>query len=140
MAHALQGRYEEAVALALTEDIHLANVVKMGDIYRTYFEQRGFGRDYRVVADDALAPYRVPSGPARSRRKGPKLLEQLALDLGPDRPRWKLSRLVVASAHKERILGHLVGYFTTELGPLEIFVVPIGPAPGGLMRYEAIFN
>jgi len=31
------------------EDIHLANIVKMGDIYRTYFEQRGFGPDYRVV-------------------------------------------------------------------------------------------
>ncbi len=31
------------------EDIHLANVVKMGDIYRTYFEQRGFGPGYRVV-------------------------------------------------------------------------------------------
>jgi hypothetical protein len=31
------------------EDIHLANIVKMGDIYRTYFEQRGFGKDYRVV-------------------------------------------------------------------------------------------
>jgi hypothetical protein len=30
------------------EDIHLANIVKMGDIYRTYFEQRGFGPDYRV--------------------------------------------------------------------------------------------
>jgi len=31
------------------EDIHLGNVVKMGDIYRTYFEQRGFGPSYRVV-------------------------------------------------------------------------------------------
>jgi len=31
------------------EDIHLANIVKMGDIYRTYFEQRGFGPSYRVV-------------------------------------------------------------------------------------------
>jgi hypothetical protein len=31
------------------EDVHLANIVKMGDIYRTYFEQRGFGRDYRVA-------------------------------------------------------------------------------------------
>jgi hypothetical protein len=29
------------------EDVHLANIVKMGDIYRTYFEQRGFGPDYR---------------------------------------------------------------------------------------------
>ncbi len=27
-----------------------------------------------------------------------------------------------------------------ELGPLELFVVPIGPAPGGLMRYEAVFT
>ena len=31
------------------EDVHLGNVVKMGDIYRTYFEQRGFGPSYRVV-------------------------------------------------------------------------------------------
>ncbi|MFO1497136.1 MAG: CehA/McbA family metallohydrolase [Verrucomicrobiota bacterium] len=39
------------------EDIHLANVVKMGDIYRTYFEQRGFGPDYRVLEGDyALVP------------------------------------------------------------------------------------
>ncbi|HXK62132.1 MAG TPA: CehA/McbA family metallohydrolase, partial [Acidobacteriota bacterium] len=39
------------------EDIHVANVVKMGDIARTYFEQRGFGPDYRVRAQDyILAP------------------------------------------------------------------------------------
>jgi hypothetical protein len=39
------------------EDIHLANVVKMGDIYRTYFEQRGFGPAYRVVDGDyVLSP------------------------------------------------------------------------------------
>jgi hypothetical protein len=30
------------------EGIHLANVVKMGDMYKTYFEQRGFGKAYRV--------------------------------------------------------------------------------------------
>ncbi len=30
------------------EDVRLANIVKMGDIYRTWFEQRGFGKDYRV--------------------------------------------------------------------------------------------
>ncbi len=33
------------------EDIWLANVVKMGDIRRTFFEQRGFGRDFRVIRD-----------------------------------------------------------------------------------------
>src|SRR4029077_18717476 len=40
-------------------------------------------------------------------RRGPRLLEQLALDLGPDRPRWTLSRLVQASPHRERILEYL---------------------------------
>ena len=30
------------------EDVRLANVVKMGDIYRTWFEQRGFGKTFRV--------------------------------------------------------------------------------------------
>jgi len=45
------------MAWVQAEDIHFANVVKMGDIYRTYFEQRGFGRDYRVVEGDfALVP------------------------------------------------------------------------------------
>ncbi len=32
----------------VAEDIHLANVVKMGDIHRTFFQQRGFGKGYRV--------------------------------------------------------------------------------------------
>lgn len=45
------------MAWVQAEDIHLANVVKMGDIYRTYFEQRGFGPDYRVVEGEfALVP------------------------------------------------------------------------------------
>lgn len=39
------------------EDVHLGNVLKMGDIYRTWFEQRGFGPDYRVrEADYILVP------------------------------------------------------------------------------------
>ncbi len=37
------------MAWVQAEDVHLANIVKMGDIYRTYFEQRGFGPAYRVV-------------------------------------------------------------------------------------------
>jgi hypothetical protein len=45
------------LAWVQAEDIHLANIVKMGDIYRTYFEQRGFGPNYRVAAGDyILAP------------------------------------------------------------------------------------
>lgn len=39
------------------EDVHIANIVKMGDIYRTWFEQRGFGREYRVIDGDyVLSP------------------------------------------------------------------------------------
>lgn len=52
-------------------------------------------------------PLRAPTGTRPRRRSGPRLLEQLALDLGPDRPRWRLSRLVEASAHRERILEYL---------------------------------
>jgi hypothetical protein len=40
------------MAWVRAEDIHLANVVKMGDVYRTFFEQRGFGPQYRVADGD----------------------------------------------------------------------------------------
>ena len=45
---------ERLMAWVRAEDIHLANVVKMGDIFRTWFEQRGFGKEYRVVHDDYI--------------------------------------------------------------------------------------
>ena len=45
------------MAWVQAEDVHLANAVKMGDISRTYFEQRGFGPDFRVVEGEyVLAP------------------------------------------------------------------------------------
>jgi hypothetical protein len=45
------------MAWTQAEDVHLANIVKMGDIYRTYFEQRGFGPAFRVVDGEyVLAP------------------------------------------------------------------------------------
>jgi hypothetical protein len=37
------------MAWVKAEDVHLANIVKMGDVYRTYFEQRGFGAAHRVI-------------------------------------------------------------------------------------------
>ncbi|MFH1743079.1 MAG: CehA/McbA family metallohydrolase [bacterium] len=45
---------ENLMAWVQAEDIHLANVVKMGDIHRTWFEQRGFGKEFRVIADDYI--------------------------------------------------------------------------------------
>jgi len=42
---------------AIAEDVRLVNVVKMGDLFRTYFEQRGFGKEYRVEQDSyTLSP------------------------------------------------------------------------------------
>ena len=47
----------QLMAWVQAEDIHLANVAKIGDIYRTYFEQRGFGPGYRVTDGEyVLAP------------------------------------------------------------------------------------
>jgi hypothetical protein len=74
-------------------------------------------------AEPAL-PYRSPNGATRRTRRGPRLLEQLSLDLGPGKPRWRLSRLVVASAHRERILEYLefARKFFPELEGLNIRV------------------
>lgn len=48
---------EQLMTWLQAEDVHLGNVLKMGDIYRTWFEQRGFGPDYRVQdADYILVP------------------------------------------------------------------------------------
>jgi hypothetical protein len=72
-------------------------------------------------------PGRAPSGTRTPRRRGPRVLEQLALDLGPDAPRWTLSRLVVASAHRERILEYLE--FTRRFFPeLEGVSIRVGLA------------
>ncbi len=39
------------------EDLHLANIAKMGDIYMTWFEQRGFGPESRIIdGDRVLSP------------------------------------------------------------------------------------
>ncbi len=67
---------------------------------------------------------RAASAPPRPRRRGPRLLEQLALDLGPERRRWTLSRRVTASAHRERILEHLefARRFFPELEGIDIRV------------------
>jgi len=45
------------IAWTQAEDIHMANVLRMGDARETYFEQYGFGKQGRYAAGDyALAP------------------------------------------------------------------------------------
>ncbi|MEO7866971.1 MAG: hypothetical protein ABIU54_04955, partial [Candidatus Eisenbacteria bacterium] len=66
-------------------------------------------------------PHRAPSPRVRPRRR-PVLLEQLAMDLGPERPRWVFSRLAAKSAHHARIVEHLefARRFFPELDTLTI--------------------
>ncbi|MEP0842419.1 MAG: CehA/McbA family metallohydrolase [Phycisphaerae bacterium] len=42
------------MAWVQAEGIQVANVVKMGDINRTWFEQRGWGKAYRVIEGDTV--------------------------------------------------------------------------------------
>lgn len=39
---------------ALAEDLHVVNVLRMGDIGRTYFEQTGFGKEFRYQQEDRV--------------------------------------------------------------------------------------
>src|SRR5262245_48043724 len=84
-------------------------------------------RGAAVEVVPASVPARAPSGETTRRRRGPRLLEQLALDLGPDRPRWRPSRLVVASVHRERILEHLE-FARTFFPELEGLCIRVGLA------------
>ena len=62
----------------------------------------------RVPASPIPAEVRIRAAISR-RRAGRRVpaLEQLALELGPARPRWSFSRLVLKSPHRARILERL---------------------------------
>lgn len=48
---------DDATALltyAMASDIHVANVLEMGNLSRTWYSQRGFGRDFRVQRGDHI--------------------------------------------------------------------------------------
>ena len=64
----------------------------------------------------------APRLPARRRRVVP--LEQLAFELGPERPRWTFSRRVLQSPHRARICERLefVRRFYPELDPITVRV------------------
>ncbi len=40
------------MAWAQAEDVHVVNILKMSDVYRTWFQQRGFGPAFRVTDGD----------------------------------------------------------------------------------------
>jgi len=93
--------------------------------------RRTDGRAPLASAEAVAAPARhrastaTAARPARRRRAArPILLEQLAMDLGPERPRWTFSRLAARSAHHARIVEHLefARRFFPELAEVTIHV------------------
>ena len=75
-------------------------------LFKRLFQMLSRRKLERARRELSLASFEHPARAPR-RPKGPRLLEQLSLDLGPERPRWTPSRLVVRSPHRERILEYL---------------------------------
>ncbi len=93
------------------EDVHVGNIVKMGDISRTYFEQRGFGPAFRVRDGDyVLAPGQ------ECPRTHNELGHTLALNITAmvrDTARYYLYDLVADTVHAQ---GGLWGYAHVNSG------------------------
>ena len=89
------------------EDLYLANVVEMGDINRTWFRQRGFGRGHRVVSKDhVLSPgQECPRTGARFRLGHALAMNTTSLVRNPDR--YFLYDWMFDRVHRQ---GGLTGY------------------------------
>lgn len=93
------------MAWVQAEDIHLANIVKMGDIYRTYFEQRGFGETFRV-RDGAYILSPGQECPRTHQQLG-HTISMNTQDMVRDTDRYYLYDLVADEVHRQ---GGLWGY------------------------------
>ena len=98
---------ERLMTWVKAEDLHLANVVEMGDINRTYFAQRGFGRQHRVVSGNhVLSPgQECPRTHARFRLGHALAMNTTSLVRNPDR--YFLYDWVFDRVHQQ---GGLTGY------------------------------
>ena len=68
---------------------------------------RGASTERALVEPVRGVGRRAATPKPKRRTRGVRLHEQLALDLGPEAPRWQLSRLVATSPHQARILEHV---------------------------------
>jgi len=89
---------------------------------------RGGGRSRAACREAAPVPARRraqdSADPRKRRTARVRTLEQLAMDLGPERPRWTFSRLAARSPHHARIVEHLefTRRFFPELDGITIHV------------------
>ena len=83
--------------------------------------RRALSRSSRVDPIDRARSPQARGAVVRRRRRVPAL-EQLQMELGPERARWSLSRLVTNSKHRERIMERVefVRRFFPEIESLTI--------------------
>lgn len=96
---------QRLMAWIQAEDIHLANVVKMGDISRTWFEQRGFGKLFRTIDKDyVLSPGQECP---RTHSELGHTISMNITDMVRDTSRYYLYDYVFDTVHEQ---GGLTGY------------------------------
>ncbi len=99
---------------AQAEDVHLANIVEMGDIYRTLFEQRGFGPEFRVLDGQRIL------SPSQECPRTPQLGHTLAMNttsLVRNPERYFLYDEAFDAVHAQ---GGLTGYAHVQSGDFRV--------------------
>jgi hypothetical protein len=69
-----------------------------------------------------------------------RLVEVDRLPTRPGAPRPEPFGLVFAGPRTPVLLQRIHSLQHHDLGPVELFLVALGPGPDGRMRYESIFN
>ena len=89
------------------EDVHLTNVARMGDVSRTFFEQRGFGPQYRIIDGEfVLSPGQEGPRTHGKQRLG-HILGMNITSMVHDTSRYFLYDWVLDAVRKQ---GGLAGY------------------------------
>lgn len=107
---------EMLMTWARAEDVHVMNILRMGDLRKTYFEQTGFGKDHRYQKDD----YVLVSGQEDPRTDIGEQGHVIALNIAApvrDTSQYRLYDFMFDGAHRQ---GALTGYahesWAVELG------------------------
>lgn len=87
---------------------------------------------YRHFADRVGTIFPVEAGEIRE-------LELVGVEKLPHSPRPGGGFRLEFAGPPAPILPQAIYIFPIEGGPREIFIVPLGPAPDGRLRYEAVF-
>jgi hypothetical protein len=138
---------EALLTCAKGEDVHVVNILAMGSYARTWFEQRGFGRGFRVrQGNTVLVPGQEdPRTGDLGDGRGAHLGHALALNLGAsmvrDPSRYYLYDWMFAAARRQ---GASVGYAHVAGGHFQVardmsINVPKGNVDfGEILQFDAL--